>query len=482
MPTYKVTDPKTGVTLKLTGDSPPTEAELEQIFKDAAPSSGKPLEHDFSAVDMVKNIGPSAKSMVTDMWQALRHPVQTAQGVADIGIGAAQKGVSAVTGQDSFEDDRRPNADALWTAITDRYGSMEHFQRSLENDPVGVVTDVAGLVTGAGLVTQSKNAAKIGAATNPINAAINTSKVAASKVIPEGLPASMYEDVAKFSTVLPADQRKSMVQTALDNKIMPTAKGVEKLDGMISDLNSRLDSLISDASASGKTIPKDAVYKHLKELRQQKGGVRLEAPEDLAAIDKIAKDLSLHLEGIGKSGLDASDLQKLKVEAYKSINWDARRSTGTPIKEDTYKSVARGAKEGVESLVPEVGGVNRQLGSLYELQPSLARSANRIDQRNMIPIDAPLAIGAGAGVGGDIGAAVGTMSSILGLPKIKAKNAIMLNELKNASSLELFLRNNPNISMTQLAAAMAGRTPIESDPQDMRPPNTLLGQQESSRP
>ena len=32
MPTYKVTDPETGQTLKLTGDSPPSEKELEQIF------------------------------------------------------------------------------------------------------------------------------------------------------------------------------------------------------------------------------------------------------------------------------------------------------------------------------------------------------------------------------------------------------------------------------------------------------------------
>lgn len=32
MPTYKVTDPNTGKTIKLTGDSPPTEQELEEIF------------------------------------------------------------------------------------------------------------------------------------------------------------------------------------------------------------------------------------------------------------------------------------------------------------------------------------------------------------------------------------------------------------------------------------------------------------------
>jgi len=32
MPTYKVTDPSTGKTLRLTGDSPPSETELNQIF------------------------------------------------------------------------------------------------------------------------------------------------------------------------------------------------------------------------------------------------------------------------------------------------------------------------------------------------------------------------------------------------------------------------------------------------------------------
>jgi hypothetical protein len=35
MPTYKVTDPTTGKVLKLTGDSPPTEAELNEVFANA---------------------------------------------------------------------------------------------------------------------------------------------------------------------------------------------------------------------------------------------------------------------------------------------------------------------------------------------------------------------------------------------------------------------------------------------------------------
>ena len=41
MPTFRVTDPHTGRTVRLMGDSPPTEAELEQVFK-ALPPAGQP--------------------------------------------------------------------------------------------------------------------------------------------------------------------------------------------------------------------------------------------------------------------------------------------------------------------------------------------------------------------------------------------------------------------------------------------------------
>ncbi len=38
MPTFRVTNPDTGQVLNLTGDSPPTEAELEEIFASQAPA------------------------------------------------------------------------------------------------------------------------------------------------------------------------------------------------------------------------------------------------------------------------------------------------------------------------------------------------------------------------------------------------------------------------------------------------------------
>jgi len=44
MPTFRVTDPNTGVTLKLIGESAPTEAELEQIFAAQQPAQAQPMQ------------------------------------------------------------------------------------------------------------------------------------------------------------------------------------------------------------------------------------------------------------------------------------------------------------------------------------------------------------------------------------------------------------------------------------------------------
>jgi hypothetical protein len=74
MPTYKVTDPNTGKTLRLTGDSPPTEQELEEIFK----------TQDFGArIDFGGDTTPQA---------------QPERSLADKAIGAGEAALSAVTG------------------------------------------------------------------------------------------------------------------------------------------------------------------------------------------------------------------------------------------------------------------------------------------------------------------------------------------------------------------------------------------------
>ena len=427
----------------------------EQFAKEEAPAD----DGEFSVGEMVSNIPGSAAGVAESLVTPILHPVETAKTIGKVAGGAVQKAAKAADIgwlSDLVGEDLTPYADAVVDAVVERYGSLDKAKNTLEKDPVGVAVDLASLISGAGALTRSSTVAKAGAAVNPINATVNAAKVVVGKAVPDSIPANMYEGVAKFSTTIPKDKRAALVDTALNRGLAPTSAGVDKLTGLIDGLNTKIDGLIQTAQASGGTIPKQAIYKHLSELRASKGGVKLGAPKDLATINKVVREFDVYLKQLGKKDLTPEELQTLKVDAYKKINWDAKRGKGSQAKEDTYKAVAKGAKEGLEQLAPDVKATNKELGELLELQPSLQRSANRIENRNLISIDTPLQIGAGAGAGGGVGAAIGVVSSVLGIPKIKAANAIWLRKAANTKVLQAFMDNNSNISNAELIAILAG--------------------------
>ena len=95
MPTYKITDPNTGKTLRLTGDSPPSEAELNEIFSsvgDKTEPTPAPEKKGITAGDVVKEPFRLAQEAVTG-------PISLAKKVgAGIG-GLARTGYGLVTGE-----------------------------------------------------------------------------------------------------------------------------------------------------------------------------------------------------------------------------------------------------------------------------------------------------------------------------------------------------------------------------------------------
>jgi len=60
MPTYKITDPETGAMLRVTGDSPPSETEIEQLF-----ASQQPANQDKSLFDLPAAAAQQAGSFLT---------------------------------------------------------------------------------------------------------------------------------------------------------------------------------------------------------------------------------------------------------------------------------------------------------------------------------------------------------------------------------------------------------------------------------
>lgn len=98
MPTYQVTDPKTGKTVRLTGDSPPTQAELEQIFSQ------------FMTTEVVQGVDidvPTEENLALEQQRAAQEQARQAQiplseKALGVGEAALTTGTGATTGAIGF--------------------------------------------------------------------------------------------------------------------------------------------------------------------------------------------------------------------------------------------------------------------------------------------------------------------------------------------------------------------------------------------
>lgn len=86
MPTYKVTDPTTGRTVKLTGDSPPTEQELEEIF---ASLPKMEVEQERTFPEKIAGFGESAAALGSGM---VAEPLAGLAGLASLPFKGAEAG------------------------------------------------------------------------------------------------------------------------------------------------------------------------------------------------------------------------------------------------------------------------------------------------------------------------------------------------------------------------------------------------------
>jgi len=368
--------------------------------------------------------------------------------------------------------------------VKDRYGSVDNFKRTLMEDPIGTLADASMVLTAGGTAAATlpgkagqvgRMVQKVGMGTEPINIAKTGAKAAGrgiAKMIPKSTPVSMYESSAKFSTTIPEARRIAMAETALKHGIIPTTGGLAKTERLLGELGTKIDDLIQTATAQGKTIPKGAIYRHLKATRRQLGGTRLEAGRHLRQVDRVAKELDLQLRGLKKSSLTPAELQTFKKSAYDAIDYDAAKMQSRLGTDEARRAMARAAKESIEDVAPGISDLNRKYGELrqltkYKRQNPLARSAARIENRDLIGIGAPIKIGVGGTVGGPQGAAAGVIASLLENPKWKARAAVMLHDLQKKGMTGL-LDYDLGPTLMQYGLLEAGRFTDESPPRSVK--------------
>jgi hypothetical protein len=160
-------------------------------------------------------------------------------------------------------------------------------------------------------------------------------------------------------------------------------------------------------------------------------------------------------------------MQDFKTDIYDRINFRKQTNTPTIASEEVFSGMGKAAKEALGNEIPAIGGLNEQLGSLLELKPNLLRSAGRIENSNILPINAGIQASGGAALGGDIGAMLGAGQSFFDMPKPKALAALNLYKKQN-QGLGVFGDNSPNASFIRQLLQQQGaynNAPSLLDPQ-----------------
>ena len=117
--------------------------------------------------ETIGNIPSSAYQLGSDISNIVLHPIQTAKGIGQFGLGLAQL---AIPGEQGNEDVAR----AVGQHFVDRYGSLDAAKQAVTTDPVGVLADVSALLLGGGYLATKAGmkagqvATKAGLATDPL--------------------------------------------------------------------------------------------------------------------------------------------------------------------------------------------------------------------------------------------------------------------------------------------------------------------------
>lgn len=377
------------------------------------------------------NAPKSAYHYGKGIYEALRHPMETAKGIGKLGIGLGQ----------SFVGKDTENARlymAVENAMKERYGTIDGFKNAVAEDPVGILADVAAILIPASKVAGVPQVTKFATALEPTNIAIRAAKLP-FKLIPEKVPVNLYKSAVKFGTTLTDKQRTAVTKTALNwkHQIMPTEKGLRKLRGLIDEYNTKINALVDQAAVSGKTIQVDRLYQGLDKVTDQ---FKLMSDEPLAwdaAFVRLKKQWKATLD-LGETRTP-QQVQKIKQGIYRDLAGYYEKFKASPAKVELRKTVARNCRRTLEEIIPEIKQLNKREGALIELWDALESKANRITNRDLIGIGLPLKMGTGAGVGymfagetgGSVGTAVGFALGVFDTPQVKAKIALVAETLRS---------------------------------------------------
>ncbi len=368
MPKYEVTDNQTGKKYQLEGDSPPTEQELNDIFasqrednKSVTTTQGEPLVAESKPLGGSRVLDTMAGMVETPLALATGAVGGLAGLAGSIGAGLIGKSPDEAKKFREFVSDYytyHPKSESGKGAVglagiaTTPLSIPRKIGESIGGEQWGNIGDVAML----GLAPKVPGA---------VRAVRNLPYKAGEFIYRKGLTPK--------GTVA---ETKAMTNTGFEKGYSITEKGQSRFYKDLDVLKQQANRVI--AKNQGKTIPYQKVLAPLDELITDYAKNTEIPTTNTLAIERIKTQLTREwLKDYPDGNIPVEKVQKLKTTLYKRAE-NAYGEVKVAMAPEARKALARGARQELEAVMPEIGTVNRNMKPLLEFEDALDSAIVRL--------------------------------------------------------------------------------------------------------
>lgn len=381
MAEYQVRDPS-GALRVISGPDGATDAEIiaqaQKLFggQQANAAQEKPL-----MVDVARNAMYGGLAAVPDALlntpNRLLNLGKARVGLAMDAIGISPQNFPQPTPDPNYTDRLFRSIGLIKEGATPQGAGQKAADVLLRGGVAGAITGGGGVgsIAGAGLgaLSAGSDAVVTDVTKSPVAGAIAGMAVPAAAANVPGIAASGAERLMR-SAVKPTlrdVQRGNAdrgIRTLLDEGINVTPNGALKLRDRIDVINDRLNTIIQNSTAS---VDPAAVAARLGGVRDRFGR-QVDPQNDLAAIANVESNWQNHPLIAGRPSIPVQEAQQLKQGTYQTLRGQYGERGSASV--ESSKALARGLKEEIARVVPEVSALNAREGALLN-------AANLVDRR-----------------------------------------------------------------------------------------------------
>jgi len=423
MPTYKITDPYTGQTVKLTGDSPPSRAELEQIFAGLERPATQQVQQDqeIPQETPITDYGTAAVSGANVLAPALAGlPVDTARALANLGIagyGVARKEIGEALGEEGYIPPEllppQPGG-SEWmqekmAAGTQAVGGGDPFAMPDPTDPTQQKLHMAGTILASGALAPSagikQTAANIAKMTIPAAGAIGMKEAFPEEPLAPlvgmmAAPAGAAALKAGKQAIMPkVDATKDFLKAhKLGYKIPPAlakpSKTQQVVEGAVAgSAVTRQKASIHNQQVTNNLIKKDIGYsKDMPLTPEGLQAIRSEAGKAYNRVKEIGtfKADNAYIKDISKIAKQGSAMAKdfpqaVRKDITKMVSAYSRKKMSAEGTVEAVKQLRAESNAGYGSKDPAIAGMAKAKGKVANALETLMERQAAQTHPNLVP-------------------------------------------------------------------------------------------------